>query len=123
MGRPARRVPDQHAGQRHEAGMTPARHGRTVQLSGFRREPAAASARVTVDHPLVMQHATTRGPVADNADTFLAAALLPAMAAGARLVSEAPVSASLAAGTKRIQTVLADWYPALAHIEVDAPTI
>jgi hypothetical protein len=103
--------------------MTPARHGRTVQLSGFRREPAAASARVTVDRPLVIQHATARGPVADNADTFLAAALLPAMAAGARLVSEAPVSAALAAGTERIQTVLADWYPGLARIEVDAPTI
>jgi hypothetical protein len=101
--------------------MTPARHGRTVQLSGFRREPAAASARVTVDRPLVIQLATTRGPVANNADTFLAAALLPAMAAGARLRSEEPVSASLAAGTDRIQTILADWYPGLAHIEVDAP--
>jgi hypothetical protein len=98
-----------------------AAHGRTVLVSGFRREPAAVSARVTVDRPVAIGHATAQGPVPAAADSLLAAALLPAMATAARLRTEEPISAALATGLEKVQTVLSAWYPELTHIQVDAP--
>jgi hypothetical protein len=101
--------------------MRPGRHAGVVLLGGLRRRPAAASARVTVDRPATIWHATDHGPVPETADSFLAAALLPAMATAARLRSQETISAALAAAVEKVQTVLAAWYPQLTHVAVDAP--
>lgn len=101
--------------------MTLHHHASTVLVSGFRAEPAAASAWVTLDRPVELRHtAVGGGPVSGNIDGFLAAALLPAMRSGARLRAEDPVSSSLLVGVERIQTILHAWCPELVHIEVDA---
>jgi hypothetical protein len=101
--------------------MRPGRDGGVVLLSGLRRQPAGASIQVTIDRPAAIGHATADGPVPETADSFLAAALLPAMAKGARLRSEAAVSAPMAAAVEKVQTVLAAWYPELTRVAVDAP--
>jgi hypothetical protein len=58
--------------------------------------------------------------VADRADPWVAALLLPAMRAGEPLEIEAPLSAELAAALPHIQTIYATWMPSALPVEVCA---
>jgi len=57
-----------------------------------------------------------------SADPFLAALLVPAMAAGEALVLDPPVSRRLLARAVRVQDVLTSWYPARRRITITATT-
>jgi len=60
--------------------------------------------------------------LAPTADAFLCGLLIPAMQAGASLVSDIPVSPRLLRGQQRIQHIMTRWFPGSLHpIEVAAP--
>lgn len=59
-------------------------------------------------------------PVDATAETFVAAALPAAMALGTPLRIEAEVCPRLLANLETVQTVLSDWHPHLARVEVHA---
>jgi len=65
-------------------------------------------------------YTSTAGPLADDPEVFLAAALLPAMRCGVPVQIPRPVSVRLLRATARIGEILHAWDPALERVPVDA---
>ncbi len=96
-----------------------------VVVSGLSRfaegDTQGISARVTIGssgHDI--WYRVRGGPVADGAETLLAATLLPAMRVGGGLHIEGTVSSRLLQTVPRIQEIFHTWYPTLAQIPVHA---
>jgi hypothetical protein len=59
--------------------------------------------------------------VCGGADPFVAVALLPAMAQGAELRVEGPVSSETLTAAGRVQALYARWFPRLREVRITAP--
>jgi hypothetical protein len=84
------------------------RHTLTLNIEGRRR--------------FSVRYTTAEGPIADGADTAIAATLLPAMRSGGRLRIEQPVSARLLANLPRIQEMFLANSTRFRPLEVVAET-
>ena len=60
-------------------------------------------------------------PLSAQSEAFVAAVLLPAMAAGLTIQSAAPVSDTFLTNLESLQEILTAWHPHLRRITVDAP--
>lgn len=85
------------------------------------RSGNAVSARIVIDgEATTLTYAVTPGPVAEDADAFLAAALLPAMAVKQPVVVHAPVSPMLLESVHKIQRTFQSWNVGLTETAVQA---
>ena len=85
------------------------------------REGDTVSARVVVDgKPVTLSYRAIPGPVSDDADPFLAAALLPAMAVKQPIVVQGGISPKLLSSIHRIQGTLQAWKIGLTETPVQA---
>ncbi len=66
-----------------------------------------------------VQYRLADGPVASGAETFLAAALVPAMKVGTNLHILGQISPRLLAAIPKIQEILHTWYPYLQKVTVE----
>jgi hypothetical protein len=69
-----------------------------------------------------INHKVSQGPVSSTADSFLAAALLPAMKAGGDLRVKGSVSPKLLRATDTIQDIVTSWFPGYTSISIESET-
>jgi hypothetical protein len=93
----------------------------SVRINAPCREDGVVSATIdVVGRPMTIRHRVLDGEVGGLADGFLAAALLPAMAARAPVVVDAPVSPRLLGSVGRIQSIFQGWRLGLRSVPVYA---
>jgi hypothetical protein len=79
------------------------------------------AALITVDgEPFDIFYRVSQGPLASAGETFLCAALFPAMAVGAPLRIDAPIAPRFIARVNRIQEIFSTWYPELHMVPIEA---
>ncbi len=93
----------------------------TLRLTNVCRDSLAGRERLCADFRVGWRSRkvwlrASEGPLADTANPFVAAALVPAMRRGWSIEVDGSVSAKLLEGTERIQEIITGWYPSYRRV-------